>query len=610
MTTPRTTTLPGVGDGVAPDLADGVAPDLADGVAPDIDRLAPYRPGFAEAADVDLFVDTLERFERGEVTSDDWRGFRLVNGVYGQRQAGVQMVRVKLPLGLLDAPQLHVAGEVAERWSNGKGHITTRQNIQFHFVPSEAAPELLRFVAEAGITTREACGNAVRTVTGTPWAGIHPAEPFDVTPYGEALTRHLLRGEWSATLPRKLKIAIGGATGGDDVVAAINDVGLLARIRPTGERGFRITIGGGLATFCRTGIVLNEFLPAGDLLSEVEAVLRVFNDVGNRQDRNRARLRHAIHTLGADEVLGLIAAKRALIRDEGGRRFELPPQPPAPVLPAQHTPETAQAGYPEWALHNVKPQKQRGFAAVLLRLVRGDITAAQFHALGDLVATLPEPEVRTTVDQDLLLRFVPQWRLPEVHRRLLEIGLAHAGAGTIEDITSCPGASSCKLAITASRGLAGLLGEYLAARPALAAKAHALNIKISGCPNSCGQHHIAGIGFQGGAKKIGDKLVPLYNLLVGGEITGEGAEFGRVVAKVPARRAPQALERLIDLFAAERRGDETPAAFFRRQETARFRELLADLVHITVDNAVAEDFIDLGTEGGFEVNVTEGECAA
>jgi sulfite reductase beta subunit-like hemoprotein len=563
MTTPLSTTIPEV---------------------PDIDQLAPYRPGFAEEADVDLFVDTLERFERGEVTSDDWRGFRLVNGVYGQRQEGVQMVRVKLPLGLLSAEQLHTAGVVAQRWSNGKGHITTRQNIQFHFVPADAAETVLRYVADAGITTREACGNSVRTITGSPWAGVYPGEPFDPTPYGDALTRHLLRGEWSATLPRKFKAAIGGSTGGDDVAAAINDVGLLARVTPSGERGFRFTIGGGLATFCRSGIVVDEFLPAAELLEAVEAVLRVFNDIGNREDRNRARLRHAIHTLGAGEVLQLIAAKRARIRS-------------TPVLPEQQAPETAQAGYPAWALHNVKPQQQTGFATVVLRLVRGDITAEQFHALGDLVATLPEPEVRTTVDQDLLLRFVPQWRLPEVHRVLGEIGLAHAGAGTIEDITSCPGASSCKLAITASRGLAGLLGDYLAARPELAAKAHALNIKISGCPNSCGQHHIAGVGFQGGAKKVGGRLVPLYNLLVGGEITGEGAAFGRVV-------------RLIDLYAAERTGDETPAAFFRRQESARFRALLADLTLITQANAVEDDFVDLGTDGDFEVNVTEGECAA
>jgi sulfite reductase (NADPH) hemoprotein beta-component len=556
MTTPHSSTLPAVDPAVDP--------------GSDIDRAAPYRPGFAEDADVDLFVDTLERFERGEVSADDWRGFRLVNGVYGQRQEGVQMVRVKLPLGLLSAAQLHAAGEVAERWSNGKGHITTRQNIQFHFVPTDAAETVLRFVADAGITTREACGNSVRTITGSPWAGIHPAEPFDPTPYGEALTRHLLRGEWSATLPRKFKAAIGGsAGGGDDVAAAINDLGLLVRVKESGERGFRFTIGGGLATFCRTGIVVEEFLPAAELLEAAEAVLRVFNDIGNRDDRNRARLRHAIHTLGADEVIRLYHAKREVIRAEGGRAYTLPPQPPTPVLPAQQAPETAQAGYPEWALHNVKPQKQRGFAAVVLRLVRGDITAAQFHALGDLVATLPEPEVRTTVDQDLLIRFVPQWRLPEVHRVLTEIGLAHAGAGTIEDITSCPGASSCKLAITASRGLAALLGDYLAERPQLAAKAHALNIKISGCPNSCGQHHIAGVGFQGGAKKVGGRLVPLYNLLVGGEITGDGAAFGRVVAKIPARRAPQALERLIDLYAAERTGDETPAAFFRRHHRSQ-----------------------------------------
>ena len=524
---------------------------------PDIDTLAPHRPGFADEADIDLFVETLGQYERGEIDGNAWRGFRLLNGVYGQRQEGFQMVRVKIPLGICTAPQLRALADVAQRWSNGKGHLTTRQNVQFHFVDPANAEAVLRHVAAAGITTREACGNAVRTVTGSPWAGIHPAEPFDPTPYGEALVRHLLRGRWSSTLPRKFKIAIGGSTGSDDVLAAINDIGLVARVRDDGTRGFRFTVGGGLATFCRSGAVVEEFLPAAELLEAVEAVVRVFNRVGNRRNRNRARLRHAIHELGLDAFLELYRHERDVIRIEGGRPYALPPQPPVPVLPLGGAPEPAQAGYAEWALDSVKPQKQTGFSAVLIRLERGDITGEQLRALADIVESLPEPEARTTLDQNWLVRYVPQWRLPDVHRRLAEAGLARAGAGTILDITSCPGAASCKLAVTASRGLARSLGEFLAARPDVAARANDLRLKVSGCPNSCGHHHIADIGFHGLSRKVEGEAAPYYQLLLGGNVNPDTSQFGQRVTVLPARRVPEAVERLLAFYRGERNPNES-----------------------------------------------------
>ena len=574
------------------------------------------RLGFADERDVDLFVQRLEAFERGELSADDWRSFRLLNGVYGQRQDGVMMIRSKIPGGILNRRQLEALAEIAERWGGGaKGHVTTRQNVQFHFVASANVEAALRLLADCGITTREACGHSVRNFTLCPFAGIAGEEPFDPTPYMEALAHHLLRGPYSASLPRKFKPSVGGCCGTDCSQAFINDLGFLARQRTLAdgsrEIGFQVVAGGGLSTLRRSAITVEEFLPADELLESADAIVRVFHAIGNRENKAKARLKWAIDKVGVPAFVAAYHAERARIRAEGGAPLTLPPQPTPPALrpplPQLAPPED---GFAAWAADSVRPQKQPGFSAVVVRLVLGDITAVQLRGLARLAAELGEGEVRATNQQNLLLRYIPTWKLPLLHRELVALGLARAGADTVVDVTSCPGASSCKLAVTASRGLASVLTEHLEARPALAAKARSLDIKVSGCPNSCGQHHIAGIGFQGGVRKVGGRAVPQYLLHLGGSIDGTRATFGRLAAKIPARNVATVVERLIELYDEDKQPGEAPSAFFARLAPARLKSRIDDLTVLEASAAGPEDFVDLGETEAFEVKLSEGECAA
>lgn len=564
------------------------------------------RLGFARHEDVDLFVQRLEAFENGELTPDQWRGFRLLNGVYGQRQDGVYMVRAKLPGGIATPAQLLALADVADRFATGKGHVTTRQNVQFHFVPEDQADEALRVLASAGITTKEACGNSVRNWTCCPFAGVARDEPFDPTPYLEGLARHFLRGPLSSTLPRKFKPSVGGCCGTDCSQAFINDLGLLARVRD-GQPGFKLVAGGGLSTLRRNALTVEEFVPVGELFEAADAVLRVFNRIGNRTNKAKARLKWAIDKIGADAFLAQYRAEREAIRAEGGVPVVLPAQPvPAPRRAPLAQVASLEPGYAEWAADSVRPQKQSGFSAVVIRLILGDITSAQLRALATIASQYGEGEVRMTNEQNIVLRWVPDARLPSLHRELARIGLAKAGANTLADVTSCPGATSCKIAVTSSKGLAGVLTELLDRRPELG-RVRGLDIKISGCPHGCGQHYIAGIGFQGGMRKLAGRPAPQYLVYVGGGITAERAEFGRLVTKVPARKAGLALERLIQYYVDH---GGTSHAFWAEQPLDRLRALLADVSELADGDATEDDFIDIGADRAFQVEAGEGECSA
>jgi len=551
------------------------------------------RIAFGEEADVDRFIAKLEAFERGEMAPNDWRQERRLNGVYDQKQEGVAMIRVKAPGGVATPKILEAFAVAAERWGHGKGHVTTRQNIQYHFVAEEHVEPLLRYLAHAGLTTREACGNSVRNFTCCPRAGVSADEPFDVTPYVEALAGHFLRQTFAYGLPRKFKPSVGGCCGTDCSQAFINDLGLLARTRD-GQPGFKLIAGGGLSTLRRSALVVEEFVPAGEVLEASEAVVRVFNRIGNRNNIAKARLKWAIDKIGVPAFLAEYAKERQAIRAAGGRPLVLPPQPAAPVLrPSLQQPVTPLAGYEEWATDSVRPQKQKGFSLVTVRLVLGDLTAAQFRALAAIAVEHGEGEVRFTNDQDVVLRYVPSWKTPLVHAALAEAGLAKSGAATVRDVTSCPGASSCAMSVTQSRGLARLLTDSLEARPDLVAQAKDLTIKISGCPNSCGQHHVAGIGFQGGMRKVGGKAVAQYLVHVGGGIDSNGARFGKLITKIPVRRLPIAVERLIGLYAAEKQDGEKADAFFARIAPERVKEVLSGLDELAVADTTADDFFDL-----------------
>jgi sulfite reductase (NADPH) hemoprotein beta-component len=541
-------------------------------------------------ADIDEFVATLARYERGELTPDQWRAFRLVRGTYGQRQTGdAQMIRVKIPQGVLDVTQLGALADAADTWSRGFGHVTTRQNVQLHFVKLHDVELAMRRLAEAGLTTREACGNSVRNITACPYAGVAADEAFDVTPYAEALTRYLLRHPKSSSLPRKFKIAFEGCAE-DHAVAAINDIGWQARVRGSNgraRRGFRVTVGGGTSILCRSGYELYEFLPAGQILEVAEAIVRVFHRLGDYAHKQRNRMKFLIRDLGFEKWHGEFARALAEVRAAGGPRLpfdpERPPvetaprwQRPAPlsaaaaaalcgaagvrgpgiVPPAPRTLAVRGEDAARWLRTNVRPQKQDGYSVVTVTLPLGDFTGAQMRVLADLALAYGDGTVRVTHDQDLILRWIRTRDVRELHRRLDAAGLGLPDAGTLADVTSCPGAEACRLAVTQSRGLGRLLGERLRARPDVVAQAPGLDIKISGCPNGCGQHHIAGLGFQGSVRKLGDRVIPQYFVMVGGGIDTGGARFGRLAAKLPARRVPEAVERLVALYAAERDAGE------------------------------------------------------
>jgi sulfite reductase (NADPH) hemoprotein beta-component len=561
--------------------------------------LGPARLGFADEKDLDAFVSTLGKFERGEISADAWKQFRLVNGVYSQRQEGdAMMVRVKIPQGVLTSAQLRALADVAERFSIGRGHVTTRQNIQFHFVHLAETDDALAALAQTGLTTREACGNSVRNVTACPYAGASALEPFDSTPYAEAVTRHLLRGPLSSSLPRKFKIAFGGCCGYDCVGASFNDVGFLARVRD-GKPGFRVTLGGGLSTVRRAGILAHEFAAAEEAVAICEAVVRVFNRTGDRQHRHRARLKFVVDKLGPDEFLRQYLEERESL----GRLPLNVTETPAPGVPVTPRRRAAQPGFEEFVRSNVRAQRDPELAAVTVRLPLGDLTAAQFRELAQIAEEFSaERQLRTTVEQNVLLRFVPRAHLASLHAALASAGLARAGALTISDVVSCPGAYSCRLAVTQSRGMADALTS------ALGDRSESLPIKISGCPNGCGQHYVAAIGLQGSVRKADGRAVPQYHLYLGGQFGSGESAFGWLAAKVPARKVPEAVRRLADLAAREAAPGESAAAFLGRAAPERITALLADLE--SLEHPEAEDFVDLGEKKAFEVQITEGECAA
>ncbi len=568
---------------------------------------------FADARDIDEFVDGLRRFEQGILSAEEFRRFRLARGTYGQRQSDVHMIRVKIPQGILQAAQLDRIADVCERFSRGFGHVTTRQNIQIHFIQMADVPEVQRLLAEVGLTTREACGNTVRNVTGCPLAGTCKDEPFDVTPYGEAVTRAYLRHPSFGDLPRKFKIAFSGCAH-DCAQGAINDVGCIARIEG-GVHGFRVIVAGGLSTSPENAHVLFAFLPADQLLGVIEAALMVFDRLGNRKNKARARLKYVVRKLGWEGFRAEFDKAWAEVEAAGRKVRPIAPDKrssklvAAPAAPAAGAPPR---GLLQFRASNVLAQRQPGYASVIVRLVRGDATATEWRALAAIARQHGDGTVRLTNDQNAILRFVPEASVRALYEDLEAAGLGKADARTIADVTSCPGADTCNLAVTQSRELALALTAALEAPNGHAEAVRAassLDIKISGCPNSCGQHHVAAIGFHGTMKRVGDRTVPEYQLHLGGGIGADGAEFGRQIVKVPARRTADALIRLLELYLRERKEGEAALAFFRRVDEAAVKAAVVDLSAIDEQSARPEDFIDLGEQEGFKVAIGEGECA-
>jgi sulfite reductase (NADPH) hemoprotein beta-component len=598
------------------------------------------RLSFATQQDIDDFHQMLDRFERGDISADEWRAFRLVRGTYGQRQTtDSHMLRAKLPQGVATAEQFRAVADVADRFSRGFAHITTRQNIQFHFVKVHDAELAMDRLAEAGMTTREACGNSVRNITACVYGGVSASEAFDVTPYSEAMTRYFLRHPLSSSLPRKFKIAFEGCAE-DHIKAAINDIGWIGRVQ-NGRRGFRVLTGGGTSTMATSATVLFDFLPVEEMFNVAEAIVRVFHALGDYKHKARNRMKFLVKSLGWDKWHAEFEAAYADVRAGGGVPLpaellhhpgEQPPDWPRPtpasvervaeqvlasevhgpgILPSP-TPVLGggEAAYVKWAVSNLRQQKQSGYVCAIVTIPLGDLTSQQFRVLADLADAYSDGTLRVTLTQNVVFRWVRREEAPALYARLAAAGLGWGDADTIADVTSCPGAESCKLAVTQSRGLGRHLTDYIRENPSLIDVAPSLDLKVSGCPNGCGQHHIAAVGFQGSLRKVDGRAVPQYFVLVGGGVTADGATFGRLMAKIPARRAPIAVDRLAHLYQAERRDGESASMFFNRVDAVQVKKLLADLEPLTAETAAPEDFIDLAETTQFTPETTEGECAS
>ena len=565
------------------------------------------------------FEDQVKLFQSGEKDEVEFLRFRLRQGVYGQRQPDRQMIRVKLPFGGVTADQMDVLGVVSEKFAPlKKGHITTRENVQYHHVPLEETTDLLRMIGDAGMTSREACGNVVRNVVAHPSAGVSKTEVFDVTPYAAAYARYFLRHPTTQNMPRKSKVAFSGSED-DEAMVLMHDVGMLARVRD-GKRGFKIVVGGGLSTMPSMAETVSEFVPVEEFIKHCEAVLRIFN----RQDEERksimkARIKFTIKRLGIEKFREMVAeelegdwAKKEI--DLESLMFVDDEESDAPGVPSDATPApTDDAAFNEWKRTNVVEQRQDGFNMVFVRVERGDVYANQWSQLADISRKFAGGRARLDQQQNLVYRWVRTESLYDIYQALGDIGFSAAGRETIRDVVTCPGTDSCKLGITSSMGLNKALGEALDEMDTSDPLVEKMHIKASGCPNSCGQHHIASIGFHGAVMKGPGGQVPAYELFLGGRSNEkEGTRIGaRVKARIPAKLAPEALKQVLDTYKENRNDGEEFADFIDRFGTDYFEQEFGKLKTQVgpLDRDHIETYMDWGKTVIYKLERGEGECA-
>ncbi|HLQ32733.1 MAG TPA: nitrite/sulfite reductase [Chloroflexota bacterium] len=562
-------------------------------------------------SEIEEFEGKTEAFRAGEIEPGEFRAWRLTRGTYGQRQADQQMVRIKIPFGGLDADQLDVLADLAENFAgSGKGHVTTRQNIQLHFCKLEEVPEMMRRLGDVGLTTREACSNTVRNVTACPLAGVDRTEPFDVTPYAAAFARYFLRKPENQALPRKFKVAFSGCAE-DCAVLGIHDIGHQAVVKD-GVPGFRVMAGGGTSTMPRKAPVIREFVTFDEYLLLAEAILAVFDRTGNRKNKNSARMKFVIEKIGFE-------AFKAMVDEEleklGDKHVDLEPLLTLPseeeALPESVPLADPIPGFEQWRRTNVITQKQPGYFAAYVTVPTGDLYPEHLRGLANVARRHNGGRVRTTITQNIVLRWLREEQLPALHRDLFELGLGTPGARTLTDVVSCPGATSCSLAITASIemarfGLAPKVQELVERYP----EAEGVSIKISGCPNGCGQHHLGAIGFEGASTKQNMLQVPSYEMWVGGGNTPDGLRLGKRIGKVAAKRAPLAVEKLLATFSAEKTDGETFYNWIDRTGIDRLKELVAEFHDVGPLHKELDSYKDWGADEVYTVIRGEGECAA
>jgi len=585
---------------------------------------APIDPEMA--ADIDKFEEMLAGYFAGRVPEDVFRVFRLNNGIYGQRQGGTsQMVRVKVPYGSMTADQLDGLAELVVDHSRGWGHITTRQNIQFHFVELAETPQVMRRLASVGLTTREACGDTVRNVQGCHLAGACPYEVLDISAWAEATYRHFVRNPISQRLPRKFKINFSGCDT-DCGQAMFNDVGVIAasRTHPDGsvEQGFRIYIAGGLGTTPFPALALEEFTSRGDLLPTIESVLRVFDQTGNRDNKLRARLKWVVDQLGIDEVRRRVVATRKFLPasstwpggvpevvaewgdDPAGLAADATPTPIGQGVPVSLGAKTP---FDRWVEANVVRGAANGTVSAYAWCELGDVTADQFRAVAAIVREF-DTDVRVTNRQNFVLRDLTEDQLPALFQHLVDAGMAKPGAELLRDVVACPGADTCNLAVTQSRGLAKAIGEALEAEGL--AEVGGVRINISGCTNSCGQHHTSDIGFFGAERRAHGQSAPGYQMLLGGYVGQEQVHFGQKALRLPAHNAPQATVQVVRRFVDERQAGENFPTWLERSGGAKEVAIgLKELDQFPLPDESPDFYVDFDETGPYSADVGESECA-
>jgi len=568
----------------------------------------------------DDFDNEAEEFLANRLAEDQFIGFRLKQGVYGQRQPDVQMVRVKLPFGGVTPEQMDAFADVVERYAPlNKGHITTRQNIQIHHVPLRDMESLLREISAVGLSSREGCGNTVRNVTGDPWAGVAPDEVFDPTPYAGAYVRYFVRHPTTQLMPRKIKTAFTGSDE-DRAITGIHDIAFISRERE-GRKGFELRVGGGTSIMARVAPTLYEFVEAdnGDYLKVAEAALRIFDrQEWLRVNRARARIKVLIDKIGIDafreqveeELRGDWVDERDF--DVERLRFDEEEEENAPDPPAAPaSPNGERSEFKRFVEANVQAQRQAGFSAVEVKIDRGDLSPEQFRGLATIMREYTGGYARSTVQQNLVLRWVRDEALYDVWERLSALELGEAGAREVTDVVSCPGTDSCKLGITSSMGLNRAIKQRLEEMQISDQLTRKVHIKMSGCPNGCSQHHIANIGFYGASLKVGGRPMPAYIPHLGGNYEGGEVVFGtRLKSRLPAKRVPEAVERWLRLYEAERAEGEEFNAFAERAGAARFEAEVEDLtLPSEFSLETMQQFIDWNRASPYKVERGEGECA-
>ena len=594
---------------------------------------------------IDIFEGQMELRKQGKIDDKVFAETRLRRGAYGQRYDNGKrddgtktqelpfadvtkgpdtfwdapgMMRIKIPFGGVTADQLDVLAQLAEEYSDNILHITTRQDVQLHFVHIDDTPDLMRRLAAVDITTQEACGNSVRNITACPFAGVCRGQAFDVTPYANAMTQFFLGHDDVQDMGRKFKIAFSGCEDEACGLVKMHDLGLLARNKVVdGEtvRGFRIYVGGGLGTVPHQAQVLADFVPEDELLPLSQAVARVFSRLGEKKNRNRARLKFLIAKLGLEEFQRLVYEELETIpHDERWTAYietvdEYDETPLKATVPLNGTP--IPEGYTEWFATNVYKQRQAGYNTITINLPLGDLSSEQAYQLADVARKYVGDAIRTTVEQNIVLRWVTDEDLPKVYAELNAIGLGTAGAGTIVDITSCPGTDTCKLGIAASRGLAGELRTRLAAKNATLPEAvKDLRIKISGCFNSCGQHHVADIGFFGNSRRRNNRTVPHFQVILGGQWKENAGSYGLAVGAVPSRVVPDVLDAITDRYAKEREQGENFQAWIGRLGKKEVKNMLTPFTAVPTYEENKTYYSDWGDPREFTIgDIGIGECA-